>query len=114
MFKQNWQPPDGTTSVMLYINFISFIPSFFARSDVYIGIQEKKVENIRHQAAASRSGKQRGQMQEWMGLIQDCVSIDRLDRSTAFQRIDNVTVHEQMGVRKPEHSGQIKFCEMLS
>lgn len=53
-------------------------------------------------------------MQEWMGLIQDCVSIDRLDRSTAFQRIDNVAVHEQMGVRKPEHSGQIQFCEMLS
>ena len=30
-----------------------------------------------------------------MELIKDCVSIDRLDRATAFQLIDNVAVHEQ-------------------
>jgi len=30
-----------------------------------------------------------------MELIKDCVSIDRLDRATAFQHIDNVAVREQ-------------------
>lgn len=32
---------------------------------------------------------------KWMELAKDCLSIDRLDRPTAYQRIDHVAIHEQ-------------------
>lgn len=58
-----------------------------------INALEGKSENIRRQLQDQESGE--ANVQKWMELIKDCVSIDRLDRATAFQLIDNVAVHEQ-------------------
>ena len=58
-----------------------------------INTLEKKTENIRWQLHDQESSEVN--VQKWMELIKDCVSIDRLDRATAFQLIDNVAVHEQ-------------------
>ena len=54
---------------------------------------EEKASEIRRQLQEQESGE--ANMQKWMKLIKDCVSIGRLDRATAFQLIDNVDVHEQ-------------------
>ena len=32
---------------------------------------------------------------QWMSLIKECVTIDKLDRVTVFQLIDHVEIHEQ-------------------
>lgn len=58
-----------------------------------INVLEDKAENIRRQLQDQESSEVN--VQKWMELIKDCVSIDRLDRATAFQLIDNVAVHEQ-------------------
>ena len=58
-----------------------------------INALEEKSENIRRQLQDQESSE--ANVQKWMELIKDCVSIDRLDRATAFQLIDNVAVHEQ-------------------
>ena len=58
-----------------------------------INTLEEKSENIRRQLQDQESSE--ANVQKWMELIKDCVSIDRLDRATAFQLIDHVAVHEQ-------------------
>lgn len=58
-----------------------------------INTLEEKTENIRRQLQNQESSEVN--VQKWMELIKDCVSIDRLDRATAFQLIDNVAIHEQ-------------------
>ena len=66
---------------------------------------EEKASDIRRQLQDQESGEVNAQ--KWIKLIKSCVSIDRLDRATAFQLIDNVAVHEDGRKRpqKPEHSG---------
>ncbi len=54
---------------------------------------EEQSDNIRRQLQDQESSE--SNVQKWMELIRECVSIDRLDRATAFQLIDNVAVHEQ-------------------
>lgn len=54
---------------------------------------EEKASEIRRQLQEQESGEHN--MQKWMKLIKDCVSIGRLGRATAFQLIDNVNVHGQ-------------------
>lgn len=45
-----------------------------------------------------------------MELIKECVSLDRLDRATAFQLIDNVAVHERTDGRgRKSQSIQVKY-----
>lgn len=56
------------------------------------GLEEKSAE-IRRQLQDQESGEVNAQ--KWIKLIKSCVSIDRLDRATAFQLIDHVAVHEQ-------------------
>jgi hypothetical protein len=58
-----------------------------------INALEEKAENIRWQLHDQENSEVN--VQKWVELIKDCVSIDRLDRATAFQLIDNVAVHEQ-------------------
>lgn len=64
-------------------------------SDYEKGIDalEEKSENIKRQLQDQESGEVNAQ--KWIKLIKSCVSIDRLDRATAFQLIDQVAVHEQ-------------------
>jgi len=68
-----------------------------------INALEEKAENIRRQFQDQESSEVN--VQKWMELIKDCVSIDRLDRATAFQLIDNVVVHGADG-RKGGHKSQ--------
>ncbi|NLV20916.1 MAG: DUF4368 domain-containing protein [Syntrophomonadaceae bacterium] len=73
-----------------------------------INALEEKTENIRRQLQDQESSEVN--VQKWMGLIKDCVSIDRLDRATAFQLIDNVAVHEQMDKNgRKNQSIQVKY-----
>lgn len=51
---------------------------------------EEQFDNIRRQPQDQESGE--GNAQKWMELIKSRVSIDRLDRATAFQLIDHVLV----------------------
>ena len=49
-------------------------------------------------------------VQNWMVLITKCVSIDRLDRMTAFRLISQVAVHEQTDERgHRRQSVQVKY-----
>jgi len=73
-----------------------------------INTLEEKSENIRRQLQDQESSE--ANVQKWMELIKDCVSIDRLDRATAFQLIDNVAVHEQTDERGHRNQTiQIKY-----
>lgn len=54
---------------------------------------EEKSDNIRRQLQDQESSE--ANVQKWMELIKDCVSINSLDRATAYQLIDHVAVHEQ-------------------
>ena len=54
---------------------------------------DEKDADIRRQIHDEESGEVH--IQKWMELIKDCVSIDRLDRATAFQLINHIAVHEQ-------------------
>ncbi len=52
----------------------------------------------------------RADIQRWMNLMKECVTIDRLDRATAYQLIDQISVHEQSdecGIRM--ETVQIKY-----
>ncbi len=61
--------------------------------EIEINTLEEKADNIRRQLQDQESSE--ANVQKWMKLIKDCVSINRLDRATAFQLIDHVAVHEQ-------------------
>ena len=52
-----------------------------------------KVAALRKQIQESRDS--RADVQRWLNLVKECASIERLDRATAFQLIDEVSVHEQ-------------------
>lgn len=54
---------------------------------------EENTSEIRQQPQDQENGE--ANAQKWIRLIKSCVSIDRLDRTTAFQLIDHVAVHEQ-------------------
>ena len=54
---------------------------------------EDNASEIRQQLQDQENGE--ANAQKWIRLIKSCVSIDRLDRATAFQLIDHVAVHEQ-------------------
>lgn len=49
-------------------------------------------------------------VQNWMKLIKQCVSIDRLDRPAAYRLINQVDVHEQTDERgRKSQSIQVKY-----
>ena len=49
-------------------------------------------------------------VENWMELIKECVSIDRLDRATSFRLISEVAVHEQTDERgHRRQSVQVKY-----
>lgn len=58
-----------------------------------INALEGNAENIRRQLQAQESSK--ANVQKWMEMIKSCISIERLDRATAFQLIDHVVIHDQ-------------------
>jgi DNA invertase Pin-like site-specific DNA recombinase len=53
----------------------------------------EKVIELRRQLQDSRNSK--ADVQRWFNLLKECVTIDRLDRATAYQLIDHVAIHEQ-------------------
>ncbi|MEN6314020.1 MAG: recombinase family protein [Clostridiaceae bacterium] len=54
---------------------------------------EEKYTDLRQSVQEAVSSE--ADVQNWMVLIKECVSIDRLDRMTAFRLINQVAVHEQ-------------------
>lgn len=56
---------------------------------------EEKTSDIRRQLQDQESGEVNAQ--KWIKLIKSCVSIDRLDRATAFQLIDHVVGYTNKG-----------------
>ena len=52
-----------------------------------------KVVELRRQIQDSRNS--RADIQNWLNVLKECATIDRLDRATAYQLIDHVDVHEQ-------------------
>lgn len=54
---------------------------------------EAKAEDIRQNVQEEVNSE--SDVKTWIKLIKECVSINRLDRTTAFQLIDHVDVHEQ-------------------
>jgi len=86
----------------------SLFKNMLADYEQEINALEEKAENIRWQLHDQESSEVN--VQKWMELIKDCVSIDRLDRATAFQLIDNVAVHEQADERgHKSQSIQVKY-----
>ena len=55
-------------------------------------LSEQTIE-LRQQIQENRNSK--ADIQRWMDLIKECAAIDTLDRATAYQLIDHVSVHEQ-------------------
>lgn len=69
---------------------------------------EAKVAELRQYTQKEESSE--SNVKIWMELIKECVSIDRLDRATAFQLIDNVAVHERTDGRgRKSQSIQVKY-----
>ena len=76
---------------------------------------QQEIETLNQKAAELREQDQdshnnRADVKRWMGLIRECSSIKRLDRSTICQLIDQVSVHEQSdecGIRT--QTVQIKY-----
>lgn len=54
---------------------------------------EAKAEGIRQNVQEEVNSE--SDVKTWIKLIKECVSINSLDRATAFQLIDHVDVHEQ-------------------
>lgn len=69
---------------------------------------EAKVVELRQYTQEEESSESKVKI--WMELIKECVSLDRLDRATAFQLIDNVAVHERTDGRgRKSQSIQVKY-----
>ncbi|MBE6831953.1 MAG: DUF4368 domain-containing protein [Ruminococcaceae bacterium] len=54
---------------------------------------ERKAEDIR--LSVQEEVNSESDVKAWIKLIKECVSINSLDRATAFQLVDHVDVHEQ-------------------
>jgi len=55
-------------------------------------LNEKAVE-LRRQLQDSKNS--RADIERWLNLLKECATIDSIDRATAYQLIETVTVHEQ-------------------
>lgn len=76
---------------------------------------EAKAEDIRQNVQEEVNSE--SDVKTWIKLIKECVSINRLDRATAFQLIDHVDVHEQTdenGHKSQSIQVKYNFVGMLS
>ena len=65
----------------------------FANYERELNGLDDKAADMQRQIQMRASGE--ANVQQWIDLIKSCVSIDRLDRTTVFQLIDHIAVHEQ-------------------
>lgn len=69
---------------------------------------ESKYDDLRQRVQEANDTE--ADVQNWMKLIKQCVSINRLDRATAYRLIDQVAVHEQTDERGRKSQGiQVKY-----
>ena len=69
---------------------------------------ESNAADIRQSLCESEASS--AEVQKWLELVKECVSINRLDRATAFQLIDNVLVHEHTSEKGHKaQSIQVKY-----
>ena len=69
---------------------------------------EEKAADLRQHIQESSNGK--ADVQRWLNLVKECLTIDKLDRATAFQLIDHVAIHEEHGENGiPIHDVRIKY-----
>ena len=71
----------------------SLFKKMFADYERELGELEEKTSDLRRCIEEETNGK--NDIMKWMSLVKECVTIDKLDRATAFQLIDHVDVHEQ-------------------
>ncbi len=78
-------------------------------------ILSDKAAELRRQIQDSRND--RADVQRQLNLIKECATIDKLDRATAYQLIDQVSVHEQSdecGIRTQTMQVKYNFVGCLS
>ena len=76
---------------------------------------EEKIRDLRQSIEDGNNSEQ--DVQRWLELIKKCAVIDRLDRATAFQLIDHVTVNEQKdecGIRTQNIQVKYNFVGCLN
>ena len=71
----------------------SLFKKMFADYERELAKLEEKAADLRRTIQDAANGK--ADVMKWMSLVKECISIDKLDRATAFQLIDHVAVHEQ-------------------
>ena len=71
----------------------SLFKKMFADYERELAGLEEKAADLRRTIQGEANGK--ADVMKWMSLVKECISIDKLDRATAFQLIDHVAVHEQ-------------------
>ena len=77
-------------------------------------LTEKAIELRQH---IQESRNNRADIQRWLNILKECATIDRLDRATAYQLIDNVSVHEQFdecGIRTQSVDIKYNFVGCIS
>ena len=73
-----------------------------------IEILNQKASELREQIQDRRNNQ--ADVKRWMRLIRECSTINKLDRATVYQLVDQVSVHEQSdecGIRT--QTVQIKY-----
>ena len=93
----------------------SLFKKMFADYESELNGLEDKEADMQRQIQMRASGE--ADVQQWIGLVKSCVSIDRLDRATAYQLIDHIAVHEQTdknGKRTQDIQVKYNFVGYLS
>jgi hypothetical protein len=76
---------------------------------------DETAADLRRSVTNSESGA--ADINQWLALIKECSTVDRLDRATAFQLIDHVAVHEQCdecGIKTHDIEVNYRFVGCLS
>ena len=93
----------------------SLFKKMFADYERELSGLEDKEADMQRQIQMRASGE--ADVQQWIGLVKSCVSVDRLDRATAYQLIDHIAVHEQTdknGKRTQDIQVKYNFVGYLS
>lgn len=86
----------------------SMFKKLFADYERELTELEDNMHSLRQALSDSESNE--SDVKAWLGIIKECVSIDRLDRATAFQLIDHVAVHERTDKHgRKQQSIQVKY-----
>ena len=86
----------------------SLFKKMLADYDKELTVLEIKASEAKRQLHEEESNEHN--IREWLETLKECITIDKLDRATAYQLIDNIAIHEQCdecGIRT--QTVQIKY-----